>query len=142
MSPFKKEKSLTMLALFGFLGTASFAQGNSNLRSNTSLSAPGRRLDSDTCYNQVDGLDKCCIHTGCNEATYCDENCCNDHGGCYPNGDSVAGWYCTDSQEMDSNTPLDPCYIETGACQNGIAWDGSKWTCSDGGGGDEGGSQE
>ena len=129
----KKERTLAVLGLMSMLGTAGLAQAtNQNLRSNASLAVSGRRLDGDACYSPGDGMDKCCIHQQCQEAFYCDEACCQDSGGCFPNGDNTPGWYCTDGGDLDGQ-PLDSCYIETGSCQDGIEYIGGQWVCKSGG---------
>ena len=116
----KKERTLAVLGLMSMLGTAGLAQAtNQNLRSNASLAVSGRRLDGDACYSPDGGMDKCCIHQACQEAFYCDEACCMDNGGCFPYSDLTPGWFCRDGGYI-AGQPLDPCYIETGSCQNGI----------------------
>ena len=74
-------------------------------------------------------VDLCYIHTGCDSASYCDQECCDANGGCYG---GAPAWFCDDGQQLDGNTEFDPCEIHQGcASPSSAMWDGSKWVCSD-----------
>merc|ERR1712226_77189 len=74
-------------------------------------------------------FDLCYIHTGCDSASYCDQECCDANGGCYG---GAPAWFCDDGQQLDGNTEFDPCEIHQGCASPSYAkWDGSKWVCSD-----------
>eukprot|EP00216_Chloropicon_sp_CCMP2111_P001280 CAMPEP_0198241382 /NCGR_PEP_ID=MMETSP1446-20131203/6192_1 /TAXON_ID=1461542 ORGANISM="Unidentified sp, Strain CCMP2111" /NCGR_SAMPLE_ID=MMETSP1446 /ASSEMBLY_ACC=CAM_ASM_001112 /LENGTH=196 /DNA_ID=CAMNT_0043924217 /DNA_START=270 /DNA_END=860 /DNA_ORIENTATION=- len=88
------------------------------------------------------GYAPCYVHKGCETGIgYCDENCCDDIGGCKYG----PGWYCTDNVEVFCvEGDCDSCAIDEN-CSGGASYDGNTWRCDDdsnnnGGGNDNNGS--